>query len=845
MAIKTFVKGKATSLSTNFKSTEFDCHGSGCCTQTKVDDKLVQYLQQIRNHFGKPVNISSGYRCETHNKNIGGATGSRHSKGQAADIYISGVTPAEIAKYAESIGILGIGLYETDADGHFVHVDTRETKSFWYGQSEKSRTTFGGATVKADPPETKKELYRVRKSWNDVKSQLGAYSILVNAKNTCDKAGAGYFVFNSAGEIVYPVAEETKPTIDTSKVNTDPIDEKVMWDYFKAKGLNDYGVAGLMGNLYAESGLRPCNLQQTYEKSLGMTDAEYTSAVDSGAYTNFVEDKAGYGLAQWTYWSLKRDMLAYFQKKKMSIGDGTTQMEFLCHQLSTSYKSVWTTLQTAKTVLEASNAVLLKFERPADQSEATQNKRATYGQKYFDKYGAKQSSQIEVPKEGGNGMKYSESNKPLVCMQTQSTCYKGTSTMTVKGVLWHSTGANNPTLKRYVQPSDVRPAADTYSKDEWLQILGKNQYNNDWNHIDRQAGLNCWIGKLADGTVTTVQTMPWNYKPWGCGSGSKGSCNSGWIQFEICEDGLTDKAYFEKAYKEACEITAYLCDMYDIDPFGTVRVNGVDVPTILCHQDSYKLGLGSNHGDVNHWFPKHGKSMATARQDVADLLGTKVSVIEPVNPEDKNDAPAAAPSTPEMYRVRKAWDDPKSQIGAYSQLQNAKNARDKAGNGYYVFNSKGEIVYPEQPKKEEVIEASGTLKVGQAVGLKTGAKYASGASIPSWVFATKLYVREIRDDGKVVFSTVKTGPITGVVYANDLIPYEDDAIAATPNAKFEPYLVKITADTLNVRAGAGTNYRINTQVKKNQVYTIIGEQSGWGKLKSGAGWIHLDYTRKI
>lgn len=324
MAIKTFVKGKATSLSTNFKSTEFDCHGSGCCTQTKVDDKLVQYLQQIRNHFGKPVNISSGYRCETHNKNIGGATGSRHAKGQAADIYISGVTPAEIAKYAESIGILGIGLYETDADGHFVHVDTRETKSFWYGQSEKSRTTFGGATVKADPPETKKELYRVRKSWDDVKSQLGAYSILVNAKNTCNKAGAGYFVFNSAGEIVYPIAAEVKPNVDTSKVNTDPIDEKVMWDYFKAKGLNDYGVAGLMGNLYAESGLRPCNLQQTYEKSLGMTDAEYTSAVDSGVYTNFVEDKAGYGLAQWTYWSLKRDMLAYFQKKKMSIGDGTT-----------------------------------------------------------------------------------------------------------------------------------------------------------------------------------------------------------------------------------------------------------------------------------------------------------------------------------------------------------------------------------------------------------------------------------------------------------------------------------------------------------------------------------------
>ena len=230
-------------------------------------------------------------------------------------------------------------------------------------------------------------------------------------------------------------------------------------------------------------------------------------------------------------------------------------------------------------------------------------------------------------------MKYNSNNKPLVCMQTQSTCYKGTSEMTVKGVLWHSTGANNPTLKRYVQPSDTKPTADTYSKDKWLEVLGKNQYKNDWNHINHQAGLNCWIGKLADGTVTTVQTMPWNYKPWGCGSGSKGSCNNGWIQFEICEDALTDKNYFNQVYQEACEITAYLCKMFNIDPNGTVQVNGVKVPTILCHYDSHKLGLGSNHGDIDHWFPKHGKSMATVRADVAALLKADGVLEEAVQPK--------------------------------------------------------------------------------------------------------------------------------------------------------------------------------------------------------------------
>ena len=431
-------------------------------------------------------------------------------------------------------------------------------------------------------------------------------------------------------------------------------------------------------------------------------------------------------------------------------------------------------------------------------------------------------------------MKYSESNKPLVCMQTQSTCYKGTSTMTVKGVLWHSTGANNPTLKRYVQPSDTKPAADTYDKAQWLEILGKNQYNNDWNHIDRQAGLNCWIGKLADGTVTTVQTMPWNYKPWGCGSGSKGSCNNGWIQFEICEDGLTDKNYFDKVYKEACEITAYLCDMYNIDPKGTVKVNGVNVPTILCHYDSYKLGLGSNHGDIDHWFPKHGKSMATARDDVATILKGKVSVIEPAEPENPTVQPAPAE---EMYRVRKSWEDVKSQIGAYKSLDNAKTACDKSGPAYSVYNSKGEKVYP--VANAPVPESTSGFKQGDKVRLLNGAKYTSGKTIPTWVFEKVLYAREVRADGTCVISTVSAGPITGVVYQKDLVPYTEN------NPAFSPYIVKITADTLNVRGGAGMSYPVKTQVKKNEFYTIVDENSGWGKLKSGAGWIYLDYTKKV
>ena len=155
--METYKKGAAHKISTNFKSYEFDCHGKNCCVETQIDQKLVNYLQQIRDHFGKPVHISSGYRCQTHNKNVGGATGSRHTKGMAADIYIEGVQPRDIAKYAEGLGILGIGLYETNKDGYFVHIDTRTTKSFWYGQAQEKRATFGGAISQKQDASTKAE----------------------------------------------------------------------------------------------------------------------------------------------------------------------------------------------------------------------------------------------------------------------------------------------------------------------------------------------------------------------------------------------------------------------------------------------------------------------------------------------------------------------------------------------------------------------------------------------------------------------------------------------------------------------------------------------------------------
>lgn len=146
-------KKDAGNLSANFRKAEFACKCSRCSTVT-VDMELVDILQQIRDHFGKPVNINSGYRCEAHNAEVGGASGSHHTKGMAADIRVVGIAPREVAKYAESIGVKRIGLYEGD-EGEFVHIGSGATKRFWLGHGIKIVDTFGGAKEQTDKPALK------------------------------------------------------------------------------------------------------------------------------------------------------------------------------------------------------------------------------------------------------------------------------------------------------------------------------------------------------------------------------------------------------------------------------------------------------------------------------------------------------------------------------------------------------------------------------------------------------------------------------------------------------------------------------------------------------------------
>lgn len=204
--------------------------------------------------------------------------------------------------------------------------------------------------------------------------------------------------------------------------------EEKIWNYLVGKGLSKAGAAGLMGNLYAESALNPQNLQNSYESKLGYTDSSYTAAVDSGSYNNFVRDSAGYGLAQWTYWSRKQNMLEFARAAGKSIGDLEMQLDFLFKELSEGYKSVLAVLKAATTVKAASDSVLLNFERPADQSDAVKAKRAGYGQTYYDKYAGAAGN-------GGNIMGYT--NSSLVDCTVKSPNHSGKRTHSIDRITPH------------------------------------------------------------------------------------------------------------------------------------------------------------------------------------------------------------------------------------------------------------------------------------------------------------------------------------------------------------------------------------------------------------------------
>ena len=255
----------------------------------------------------------------------------------------------------------------------------------WYSSDKRVK-------YEPQPNEMKFTLHR-----DFAKTQCPGSWLIERMQDLADKVNAKLSATPTPTPQPIPQPQPTPTPFGPSRITTTEENEKPIWDFLSAKIKNDYGVAGLMGNLFAESGLRPENLQNTFEKKFNMTDTQYTDAVNNGSYTNFVHDASGYGIAQWTFWSRKDGLQKYAAQQKKPIHDRTMQLEWLWQELNTSYKSTLNVLKNATSVKQASDVVLTEFEKPANQSDAVKKQRADFGMSFYNKYAGSQPSPTPQP----------------------------------------------------------------------------------------------------------------------------------------------------------------------------------------------------------------------------------------------------------------------------------------------------------------------------------------------------------------------------------------------------------------------------------------------------------------
>lgn len=548
---------------------------------------------------------------------------------------------------------------------------------------------------------------------------------------------------------------------------------KIIWDFLKKEGFSDFGVAGLMGNLDAESALRPNNLQDTYSKKFKLSDAEYTAKVDNGTYTDFVHDEAGYGLAQWTYWSRKQNLLDYAKSKRKSIGDLEMQLEFLVKELKTSYtNSVYNILKNATSVQQASDVVLMNFERPANAA-SKKKERADMGQVYYNKFvkGVENTTMATNTFKKGQKTKLSENFNSL-----EFDCHgNGCCSETII----------NPQLVKYVQK--IR---DHFGKSITVTSGYRCPVHN--KRIGGATGSRHSKGDAADIVVQGV--APREVAKYAESIGIKGIG-----LYETSADG-----HFTHVDTRTTKSFWYGQNEAPRTTFGG-ESSIIPTPTPIPSTKDEVLSIGDTGEDVRElqeWLVKLGYNVGSKGPDGDFGSKTYAAVIDFQRKNNLDDDGIVGPLT--------------------------KKAIKEAVNKM----SENTIIVPEEELK---------LESGMEVMLTNDAVFTNGKSVASWMFGKKLFVRKVNGDD-ITISTVKTGPISGIVNKQYLEKYNSE-LAATPG--FEAYVVAITGDVVNVRAGAGINYKVNTQVKQNQLYTIIDEKDGWGKMKNGSGWISLEFVRKI
>lgn len=419
--------------------------------------------------------------------------------------------------------------------------------------------------------------------------------------------------------------------------------DEIIWLFLKAKGLSDYAAAGIEGNLRAESACNPTNLQNSYEKKLNMTDEEYTRKVDSGEYKNFENDSAGYGLAQWTYHTRKRNLLLYAKSRGCSIGDLNMQLNFLWNELTTNYKGIITSLQQAQSIRAASDIILTQYEKPADQGTAVKNTRAKYAEEYYNKF-------AEMKK-----------NSALVDCAIKSPHHSGKRTHSIDRITPHCT-------------------------------VGQMSVESIGACFQGEQKKSCNYGIGTDGKVCLI--VDEENRSW-CSSSSANDQRA--VTIECASDSYAPYAFNDAVYNKLIELCVDVCR-------------------------------------------RNGKSKLIWIQN-------------------KEDALRYTPREDEMQLTVHRWFSNKSCPGDWLFSRMKKMANEVS----YRLRKQGEQV-EERAEEDRTVQEDAVRKwnEGDIIKLKPGATYYDGRAIPTWVFKSTLYYRRENENG-VVFSTKKTGAITGVI----------------------------------------------------------------------------------
>ena len=443
--------------------------------------------------------------------------------------------------------------------------------------------------------------------------------------------------------------------------------EQTIWSTLFAAIGNAYGTAGLVGNLYAESALNPRNLQNNGNRALNMTDDEFTAAFDSGAYSadTFIHDGYGYGLAQWTYYSRKEALLNYAKAAGKSIGNLDMQLAFLIQEIK-GYTSVWNTLTTAKTVREASDAVLTKYERPADQSEAVKERRAGYGQTYYNKYAGQTTTPVMPAAED----------------------------------------------KQEEQKVELSTTHAKYINSTGTHYISNSGSDENGSYTGGQAG---------DQTGKEWCMRSFYQRPWSCVLRYPDQKVALKIAQLAIDAALNDKVGYDQSQNRT-----YLAQLKAVgwEPSKITVACEADCSAGVCANVTaagYLLGIkalqehtGTYTGNMRKALVKAGFQLLTDSKYLTsgdyllpgDILlleshhtATNVTIGKKVRREwNPGTVATTQPSTPativKYYRVRKSWSDKSSQIGAFTVFQNAKNCVD-ANPGYAAFDDNGNQVYPD------------------------------------------------------------------------------------------------------------------------------------------------------